>query len=113
MPKIADYTTKEDLRTLRKNLGRDIGLLKDELKDNQTRATLLQEAKMQKNSISYRDDVLTKFDAVMKELETMREASNVYPNYRFEQNKGYGTKKHRDALKIYGISKYHRISFLD
>lgn len=41
----------------------------------------------------------------------MREASNNFPNYRFEQNKGYGTKIHRVALKTYGVSKFHRISF--
>ncbi len=41
----------------------------------------------------------------------MREASNAYPNYNFEQNKGYGTKLHRDYIKIYGLCKIHRSSF--
>ena len=26
-------------------------------------------------------------------------------------NKGYGTKKHIEAIKKYGITKYHRLSF--
>lgn len=43
----------------------------------------------------------------------MKEASKIYPNYNFAKNKGYGTLEHRNALKIHGISKFHRISFLD
>lgn len=35
-----------------------------------------------------------------------------YPNYNIKQNKGYGTKAHREALKQYGISPMHRRSFL-
>lgn len=43
----------------------------------------------------------------------MREVSNKYPDYNFEQNKGYGTKNHREALRINGISKFHRLAFID
>lgn len=42
----------------------------------------------------------------------MREAGEIYPNYLFAKNKGYGTLEHRNALKIHGISKFHRTSFL-
>lgn len=35
-----------------------------------------------------------------------------YPNYDFENNVGYGTKKHIDAIKTYGITPIHRLSFL-
>ena len=38
--------------------------------------------------------------------------SNNYPMYKFEKNKGYGTKKHVDAIKKFGISHLHRKSFL-
>lgn len=41
----------------------------------------------------------------------MKEAASVYPNYNFGQNKGYGTKTHRDALKTYGVLGFHRTSF--
>ncbi|WP_108822728.1 ribonuclease HII [Dysgonomonas sp. Marseille-P4361] len=34
-----------------------------------------------------------------------------YPYYGWDGNKGYPTKKHRDAIKEYGISEYHRLSF--
>ena len=31
--------------------------------------------------------------------------------YHLGKNKGYGTKQHRDGIKQYGLSKYHRKSF--
>jgi len=34
-----------------------------------------------------------------------------YPMYNWKQNKGYPTTEHREAIKKYGITKYHRKSF--
>jgi ribonuclease HII len=34
-----------------------------------------------------------------------------YPNYDWINNKGYPTKKHRDAIAKYGITPYHRLSY--
>ncbi len=34
-----------------------------------------------------------------------------YPEYKFRQNKGYGTKEHITTIKKYGPTKHHRISF--
>lgn len=34
-----------------------------------------------------------------------------YPQYGFDQHKGYGTKKHIDAIKAHGHCPIHRISF--
>lgn len=34
-----------------------------------------------------------------------------YPMYDLKNNKGYGTKKHIEAIKEYGITKYHRLSY--
>lgn len=34
-----------------------------------------------------------------------------YPMYNWKQNKGYPTMQHREAIKKYGITKYHRKSF--
>ena len=42
----------------------------------------------------------------------MVEASRDYPQYQFEQHKGYGTKLHYDLLRQYGPSPIHRRSFL-
>ncbi|OIO31043.1 hypothetical protein AUJ77_00895 [Candidatus Nomurabacteria bacterium CG1_02_43_90] len=35
-----------------------------------------------------------------------------FPQYGFEQHKGYGTRTHYDAIKKYGITLHHRKSFL-
>ena len=34
-----------------------------------------------------------------------------YPYYDWNNNKGYGTIKHKNAIKKFGISRYHRKSF--
>lgn len=41
----------------------------------------------------------------------MRDYSRRFHNYKFARNKGYGTKGHQDALKRFGLSEIHRISF--
>ena len=42
----------------------------------------------------------------------MEELANKYPEYGFEIHKGYGTKAHYEALRAYGASEVHRMSFL-
>lgn len=34
-----------------------------------------------------------------------------FPMYNWTQNKGYPTKEHRAAIKKYGTTKYHRMTF--
>ena len=34
-----------------------------------------------------------------------------YPQYDWLSNKGYPTKKHREAIRQYGITPYHRKSY--
>lgn len=41
----------------------------------------------------------------------MKKLAKIYPKYGFSRHKGYGTKKHQQALKKYGLSKIHRKSF--
>ncbi|MBT3323372.1 MAG: ribonuclease HII [Anaerolineae bacterium] len=41
----------------------------------------------------------------------MRALDKEYPEYEFAQHKGYGTKKHREAIKKIGKSLVHRQSF--
>ena len=43
--------------------------------------------------------------------EYMNKIHEEFPMYNWSKNKGYPTKEHRDAIKKYGPSKYHRISF--
>ena len=41
----------------------------------------------------------------------MKEYAKKYPHYDFENNAGYGTKKHLEGLKEYGITPIHRRDF--
>ena len=42
----------------------------------------------------------------------MEEEASRYPQYKFEIHKGYGTKAHYEALRTYGPSPIHRMTFL-
>ena len=42
----------------------------------------------------------------------MIEKSRIYPEYRFDRNKGYGTKEHIEAIVLNGESTFHRKTFL-
>nr|WP_242954392.1 ribonuclease HII [Clostridium oryzae] len=42
----------------------------------------------------------------------MHQYSNVYTEYAFESNVGYGSKGHIQAIKKYGVTPIHRRSFL-
>lgn len=44
-------------------------------------------------------------DAMMGELHT------AYPAYGWDENKGYGTAAHKDALRVAGPTPYHRVSW--
>lgn len=44
--------------------------------------------------------------------EYMEKMAEQYPQYGFEIHKGYGTKRHYEALREYGASPIHRVSFL-
>ena len=41
----------------------------------------------------------------------MNQLAEEYPQYDWLSNKGYPTKKHREAIKAYGITPYHRNSY--
>lgn len=43
--------------------------------------------------------------------ELMLKLHQEYPMYNWNKNKGYPTEAHRNAIKEYGISPYHRKSF--
>ena len=44
--------------------------------------------------------------------DLMLEMAREYPQYGFEVHKGYGTKAHYDALRLYGPCPIHRQTFL-
>lgn len=41
----------------------------------------------------------------------MDQLAEEYPQYDWKSNKGYPTKKHRAAIKQYGVTPYHRMSY--
>ena len=41
----------------------------------------------------------------------MNELDREYPAYHWQENKGYPTKAHREAIRQYGITPYHRKTF--
>lgn len=43
--------------------------------------------------------------------EFMEKIHEEYPMYNWKKNKGYPTAEHRDAIRKYGVTKYHRKSF--
>jgi ribonuclease HII len=47
---------------------------------------------------TYRDDYMNKIH-------------EEFPMYNWKQNKGYPTKEHREAIRKYGVTKYHRMTF--
>jgi len=47
---------------------------------------------------TYRDDI-------------MNDLHKKYPNYGWDGNKGYPTKKHRDGIRAFGPTPVHRMSF--
>ena len=43
--------------------------------------------------------------------EYMLRLHEEYPHYGWDRNKGYPTKEHRLAIREYGLTPYHRLSF--
>lgn len=41
----------------------------------------------------------------------MRKLATDFPEYGWASNKGYGTKAHREALALHGVTQHHRRSF--
>ena len=43
--------------------------------------------------------------------EYMNKIHEEFPMYNWKQNKGYPTKEHREAIRKFGVTKYHRMTF--
>lgn len=41
----------------------------------------------------------------------MNQLAEEFPQYDWQKNKGYPTKKHREAIRQYGTTPYHRMSY--
>lgn len=76
----------------------------------------LQEAKIPQESIIKGDAKSTSIAAasiIAKEIrdKMMVKFDTEFPGYDFASNAGYGTKKHLDGLKKYGVTPIHRKTF--
>ncbi|MEG2277590.1 MAG: ribonuclease HII [Odoribacter sp.] len=43
--------------------------------------------------------------------EYMKKLHQVFPVYNWQQNKGYPTQDHRDKIRTFGVTDFHRITF--
>lgn len=41
----------------------------------------------------------------------MKKLHEQYPQYGWDENKGYSTMRHRESIRVYGTTPYHRRSF--
>lgn len=62
------------------------------------------------------DDAVKAIGAASILAKVMRDAAmgvfhSIYPEYGWDRNKGYGTKEHREAIMVHGITELHRLSF--
>jgi len=72
--------------------------------------------KIQVQTIIKGDSLVPEISAASILAKTARDAEmyclhNSFPNYGFDQHKGYPTKKHLEALQVHGISLVHRRTF--
>ena len=49
--------------------------------------------------------------AKVKRDELMRKYGRMFPDYGFEVHKGYGAKRHREAIRKFGLCAIHRITY--
>jgi len=56
----------------------------------------------------YRDELIINLTTTNTTTNT-----NIYLPYKWDKNMGYGTKDHRKAILIHGVTIYHRLSFIN
>lgn len=94
---IANLNVKPNLALIDGNREKDFGIpVKTVVKGDNRSASIAAASVIAK---------VTRDDLMLKEAEK-------YPAYGFEIHKGYGTKAHYEALRLYGPSPIHRMTFL-
>ena len=94
---LAQLDPKPDLALIDGNRAKDFGIpVKTVVKGDSLSASIAAASVLAKVS---RDDL-------------MLQLAEEYPQYGFEIHKGYGTKAHYEALRTYGHSPVHRLTFL-
>ena len=94
---IAQLEGKADFALIDGNRAKDFGLpVRTVVKGDSLSASIAAASILAKVT---RDDIMLKM-------------AEKYPEYSFEVHKGYGTKAHYEALRMYGHSPIHRMTFL-
>jgi len=104
-----NYCNKKVLSdVLLKYLNKDYFIYVDHVQDVGTGVTALTKGEDKSIAIA-----LASIMAKVYRDNFMVELSIKFPEYDLENNKGYGTKKHLDAINKYGLQDFHRKSFLN
>ncbi len=64
-----------------------------------------------KGDATYADIAAASVLAKTHRDEYMLRLAEEYPQYGWQKNKGYPTREHRLAIREYGLSPYHRVTF--
>lgn len=72
--------------------------------------SLPQQSLIKGDSLSYSIGAASIIAKVYRDA-LMKEYAKIYPEYGFENNAGYGSAKHIEAIKKYGLTPIHRRSF--
>ena len=98
-------------QNIKKEFGNSVIVLIDG-KDNPLKSIAMEsKAIIQGDSKSYAVACASIIAKVYRD-NLMQELSKMYPQYGWERNAGYGTKEHIKAIYKYGLTPYHRISFI-
>lgn len=65
-----------------------------------------------KGELRYKEIAAASIIAKVYRDKLMKQFHFEYPEYNFFQHKGYGTREHLRAIKKFGPSKIHRLSFI-
>ena len=72
--------------------------------------TIPQKSLIKGDSLSYSIGAASIIAKVYRDA-LMRKYAEIYPEYGFDSNAGYGSAKHIEAIKKYGLTPIHRRSF--
>jgi ribonuclease HII len=100
-----------------------VGDLQRKLRYDNSRIFLLIDGNQKIPNLSLAQETVVSGDKIVKSIAAasivakvtrdrmMNEYDAQFPRYGFKKHKGYGTKMHMDALKTYGPTPIHRLSF--
>lgn len=108
--------TKECLKLCMKELAKN-GVDIYEINTNLDAGLVIPIKGLKQNSFIKGDETYTEIalaSIIAKETRDnyMKKLSKIHPEYFWNKNVGYATKDHREMIKKYGITKYHRKTYL-